>query len=126
MNEEDKNKIADSTINFIDERLAVVSNQLAGVENDIEQFKVKNQVSTDLPEQARLTLSNVNDIQQQLTLQDVQINVVQSIEDHLKGNNQRVVPNAAVIAGPNLYYYCAGVQCTGFGKGPAVADHKAG
>jgi tyrosine-protein kinase Etk/Wzc len=100
MNEEDKNKIADSTINFIDERLAVVSNQLAGVENDIEQFKVKNQVSTDLPEQARLALGNVNDIQQQLTTQDVQISVVQSIEDHLKGNNSRVVPNAAVIQDP--------------------------
>ena len=68
MNEEDKNKIADSTINFIDERLAVVSNQLAGVENDIEQFKVKNQLSTDLAEQARLALSNASDVQQQLTI----------------------------------------------------------
>jgi tyrosine-protein kinase Etk/Wzc len=100
MNEEDKNKIADSTINFIDERLAVVSNQLAGVENDIEQFKVRNQLSTDLPEQSRLVLNNVSDIQQQLTSQDVQINVVQSIEDHLKGNNERIVPNAAVIQDP--------------------------
>jgi tyrosine-protein kinase Etk/Wzc len=100
MNEEDKNKIADSTINFINERLAVVSNQLAGVENDIEQFKVRNQLSTDLPEQSRLVLSNVSDIQQQLTSQDVQINVVQSIEDHLKGNSQRIVPNAAVIQDP--------------------------
>jgi len=99
-NEEDKIKIADSTINFIDERLAVVSNQLAGVENDIEQFKVRNQLSTDLSEQSKLTLSNVSDIQQQLTAQDVQINVVQSIEDHLKGNSLRVVPNAAVIQDP--------------------------
>jgi tyrosine-protein kinase Etk/Wzc len=100
MNEEDKNKIADSTIHFIDDRLAVVSNQLAGVENDIEQFKVKNQLSTDLTEQARLALNNASDIQQQLTAQDVQINVVQSIEDHLKGGNQRIVPNAAVIQDP--------------------------
>ena len=48
MNEEDKNKIADSTINFIDERLAVVSAELSGVEKDIEQFKVRNQLSTDI------------------------------------------------------------------------------
>jgi uncharacterized protein involved in exopolysaccharide biosynthesis len=100
MNEEDKNKIADSTINFIDERLAVVAQELSGVEKDIEQFKVRNQLSTDIPEQARLTLSTASDVQKQLTQQDVQISVVQSIADHLKGDNQRVVPNAGVIQDP--------------------------
>ena len=72
----------------------MVSSQLSGVESNIEQFKVRNQLSTNLPEQARLTLTNASDIQQQITSQDVQINVVQSIEDHLKGSDQRVVPNA--------------------------------
>jgi len=100
MNEDDKNRIADSTINFIDERLAVVSAELSGVEKDIEQFKIKNQLSTDLPEQARLTLNNASDIQKKLTEQDVQINVVEALEDHLKGNSPRVVPNAAVIQDP--------------------------
>lgn len=100
MNEEDKNKTADSTINFIDERLAVVSSELSGVEKDIEQFKVRNQLSTDLPEQAKLALNNASDVQKQLTEQDVQINVVQSIEDHVKNGGPKIVPNAAAIQDP--------------------------
>jgi capsular exopolysaccharide synthesis family protein len=107
MNEEDKNKIADSTINFIDERLAVVSAELSGVEKDIEQFKVKNQLSTDMSEQASLILNGASDIQKQITQQDVQINIVESIEDHLNSNEPRVVPNAASIADPT---YIAAVQ----------------
>ncbi|HEY6977816.1 MAG TPA: polysaccharide biosynthesis tyrosine autokinase, partial [Chitinophagaceae bacterium] len=100
MNEEDKNKIADSTINFIDDRLAVVSAELSGVEKNIEQFKIKNQLSTNIPEQATLALNNASDLQKQLTEQEVQINVVEALEDHLKGNTQRIVPNAAVIQDP--------------------------
>jgi capsular exopolysaccharide synthesis family protein len=100
MNEEDKDKIADSTISFINDRLAVVSTELSGVEKNIEQFKVQNQLSTDIPEQVKLTLNNASDVQKQLTEQDVAISVVQSIEDHLKGNSQRIVPNAGVIQDP--------------------------
>jgi len=100
MNEEDKNKIADSTINFIDERLAVVSAELSGVEKDIERFKVKNQLSTDMTEQANLALNNASDIQKQIIQQEVQINIVKSIEDHLNSNEPRVVPNAASIVDP--------------------------
>ncbi len=100
MNEEDKNKISDSTISFIDERLAVVSGELSGVEKNIEQFKVKNQLSTNIPEQASLALNNASDVQKQLTEQDVQISIIQSLEDHLKGNDPRIVPNAAVIQDP--------------------------
>jgi tyrosine-protein kinase Etk/Wzc len=100
MNEEDKNKIADSTIRFIAERLAVVSRELSGVEKDIEQFKVENRLSTNIPEQATLALNNASDVQKQLTEQDVQITIVQSLEDHLKGNNGRIVPNAAIIQDP--------------------------
>ncbi len=100
VNEEDKNKIADSTISFIDERLAVVANELSGVEKDIEKFKIKNQLSTNIDEQAKLALDNASTIQQQLVTQDMQISVVQSLEDHLRGKSQRIVPNAGVIQDP--------------------------
>ncbi|MEP6466257.1 MAG: polysaccharide biosynthesis tyrosine autokinase [Parafilimonas sp.] len=100
MNEDDKNKTADSTISFIDERLAVVSRELSGVENDIENFKVKNQLSTDMTAQATLVLTGASDVQKQIVQQDVQIDVLQSIEDHLKSNEPHLVPNAASIADP--------------------------
>src|SRR6266536_303566 len=100
INQEDKNKIADSTISFIDGRLAIVSNELSGVENNIEQFKKKNELSVSLQEQTTLALSNASDVQKQLVQQEVQISVVESIEDHLKSNASRVVPNASIIQDP--------------------------
>jgi len=100
INQEDKNKIADSTISFIDGRLAIVANELSGVEKNIEQFKKTNELSVNLQEQATMTLSNANDIQKQLVQQEVQISVVESIEDHLKSNASRIVPNASSIQDP--------------------------
>jgi capsular exopolysaccharide synthesis family protein len=100
INEDDKNKIADSTINFIDRRLAIVSSELSGVEKNIEQFKIANNLSTDMSEQSRLTLDNASDIQQQITTQDVQISVVQSLIDYLNEKAEKVVPNVAVIQDP--------------------------
>jgi len=41
VNEENKNKMADSTISFIDNRLGIISVELSGVEKDIEEFKKK-------------------------------------------------------------------------------------
>ena len=38
-NVDDKNRIADSTMRFINERLTLVSQELSGIEKDIESFK---------------------------------------------------------------------------------------
>ena len=100
INQEDKNTTADSTINFINTRLEIVQNELTGVEKDVEQFKTNNQLYTNLQEQGTLALNNINDVQKQLVQQQVQINVIQSIEDHIKNNTGRVVPNAANIEDP--------------------------
>lgn len=100
INQEDKNTTADSTINFIDTRLQIVANELSGVEKNVEQFKTNNGLYTNLQEQGSLALNNMNDVQKQLVQQEVQISVLQSIEDHIKNNSERVVPNAADIQDP--------------------------
>ncbi|MGN6211725.1 GumC family protein [Parafilimonas sp.] len=100
INQEDKNTIADSTIDFINSRLEIVSNELSGVEKNIEQFKTANNVYSDLDQQGALILNNVNDLQKQLIQQQVQISVVQSIEDNIKNNPGRVVPNVLEIQDP--------------------------
>ena len=106
MNEEDQDKIADSTINFIDNRLSIVQAELSGVEKNIEQFKIANNLSTDVSDQSKMVLDDASDIQKQITAQDVQISVEQSIEDYLK-EGEKIVPNAGVIQDPT---YIATVQ----------------
>ena len=70
------------------------------VETNVEQFKRNNNISTDLRTQSGLLLENVSDLEKMITQQEVQTNVVGSIEQHLNSNAFRVVPGALVIQDP--------------------------
>ena len=100
LSKNDKNQIADSTINFINERLEIVSVELAGVEKNVEDFKQRNKLSVDMGQQAGIVLSNISEIEKQLIQQEVQLNVVSSIENHVKSNTNRVVPGSMGITDP--------------------------
>ncbi len=100
---EDKNRIADSTIAFIDNRLTIVTAELSGVEKNIQRFKEANQLA-DLGEQAKLLVAGTGDSRKQLIDQQVKLNVVESLEQYVKDekNNKRVVPAAIVVQDPTF------------------------
>ncbi|WP_161596707.1 GumC family protein [Chitinophaga vietnamensis] len=100
---EDKNRIADSTIAFIDNRLVIVTSELSGVEKNIQRFKEANELA-DLGEQSKLLVSGTGDFRKQLIDQQVKLNVVQSLEQYVKDekNNKRVVPSAIVVQDPTF------------------------
>lgn len=102
-NVNDKNRIADSTMNFIDERLKLVSSELSAIEKDIEGFKTTNKL-TDLSAQARILLENNSEYQLQQTSQEVQLSVIEALEQFLKNNinNARVVPSSLVMQDPGF------------------------
>ena len=100
VNREDKNRIVDSTISFINDRLGKVADELKDVESNVEQFKRNNNISTDMKTQSGLLLENVSDLEKMITDQEVKTNVVESIEQHLNSNVFRVVPGALVIQDP--------------------------
>ncbi len=100
VNREDKNRIVDSTISFINDRLGKVADELKDVESNVEQFKRNNNISTDIKTQSGLMLENVSDLDKMITDQEVKTNVVESIEQHLNSNAFRVVPGALVIQDP--------------------------
>jgi tyrosine-protein kinase Etk/Wzc len=101
INREDKNKIADSTINFINDRLGRVTDELSDVEKNVEQFKKENSISSDIKEQSSLLLGNISELEKQIIQQEVEINVLESIQEHLKSNIYRVVPGALIIEDPS-------------------------
>ncbi|MGO4292609.1 GumC family protein [Chitinophaga sp. RAB17] len=98
-----KNRIADSTIAFVDNRLALVSRELSGVEKDIQTFKQNNQLA-DLGEQAKLLISSTGDFSRQLTEQQVKLSVIESLEKYINDetNNKRIVPSSLVLEDPNF------------------------
>lgn len=100
---EDKNRIADSTIDFIDKRLQIVSSELLGVEKNIQQFKQDNQLA-DLTEQSKLLVSGSGDNMKQLTDAQVRLNVINSMEEYIRDekNNKRVVPSSMIVQDPTF------------------------
>lgn len=102
-NVNDKNRIADSTMKFIADRLKLVTGELSGIEKDIEQFKTDNKL-TDLATQSTLLLENTSEYSRQQTSQEVQLSVVQALEEFLSNNmnNARVVPSSLVMQDANF------------------------
>ena len=95
---DDKNLIADSTIGFIDNRLQLVGEELTGIEKEIQTFKQDN-TFTDLTEQSKVLLSSNQDAFKELSKQQVQLNIITSLEQYLKDNNnsRRIVPASLTI-----------------------------
>ncbi|RFM27403.1 GumC family protein [Deminuibacter soli] len=102
-NVNDKNRMADSTVKFIDERLGLVFKELSVIEKDIEGFKTSNRL-TDISEQSKLLLENTSDFAKQETAQEVQLSVVESLERFIAANenNSRVVPSSLVMQEPSF------------------------
>lgn len=100
-NIDDKNKISDGTLEFINERLHLVENELNGIEKQIETFKQQNKI-IDIKDQSRALLENTIEYNQQLTEQEVQLNIVESIENYVASHNDRIVPSTFLVHDPTL------------------------
>ena len=100
-NIDENNRIADSTISFIDSRLAIVQNELGNVESSIASFKRENSLA-DIGEQSKLLVNTDVSLKQQLSGQEVQIQVIASLEQYLadETNNNRIMPTTAPIQDP--------------------------
>ncbi|GAB3641437.1 tyrosine-protein kinase [Spirosoma arcticum] len=84
----DKNKVAASTLKFIENRLGIVSRELSTVEKNVESYK-SNQGITDLSVQAQSFLETVqqNDaLLNQVTIQLAALNDLQKYVDDNTGN----------------------------------------
>lgn len=83
----DRKKLLDGTLNFIDERLHLVSSELKGVETSLRDYKTRGGI-TDLANEGQLYLGQVRENDQRLSEIDVQLNVLQEIQKYLSERNQ--------------------------------------
>lgn len=98
---DDHNRVADSTIAFIDSRLIGVSQDLNNVDKNIETFKKSNKL-TDLTSDANELLQTSTTVNQSMADKQVQYKVVDDLEKYLEDahNNSRVMPTTAPIQDP--------------------------
>lgn len=89
----DKNQIAVSTSNFINERLGVIENELGDVDNDISSYKSAHMVP-DVAATAAMYLTENQEINKQLLLLNNQLQMVRFLKDHLMSDasNSRTLP----------------------------------
>lgn len=97
------NRIADSTIAFIDRRLVIVSRQLSDVEKQIQKFKQKNKIA-DLSSQSQALIQSTKEYSQEISEKEVRLSVIKSLQDYLERNknNPRIVPASLMIENTTL------------------------
>lgn len=81
----EKNKTTASTMQFIDERLKLISGELTSVEKDVEGFKSSRGL-TDLSSDANLFLESVKSNDAKLNEINLQISIVQDIIRYVNSN----------------------------------------
>ena len=83
----DKKRLLESTLNFIDDRLKLVSTDLKHVETSLRDYKSSGGI-TDLANEGQIYLGQVKDNDVRLSEIDVQLNVLREIESYLTRRNQ--------------------------------------
>jgi tyrosine-protein kinase Etk/Wzc len=100
---EDRNLIAQTTIQFIDERLKYLTTELSSVEKDVEEYKRTHEV-TDVTSDADQYLLQASDYSKQVSDLNIKIEVLESIENYLNKNTGKyeVVPSTLNFEDPTL------------------------
>lgn len=100
---EDRNLVAETTIQFIDERLKYLTTELSTVEKSVEEYKRTHEV-TDVTSDADQYLLQASDYNKQLSDLNIKIEVLESIEKYLTRNPAKyeIVPSTLNFEDPTL------------------------
>ncbi|MFN3694536.1 MAG: GumC family protein, partial [Ignavibacterium sp.] len=98
-----KRRIAQNTVEFIDERLNLLATELSSIEKNLEDFKSKSGV-IDLSYEGQLFLSRVSEYDQQISQIDVQLQVLKELQAYVarRNNEERPVPATLGLQDPML------------------------
>jgi tyrosine-protein kinase Etk/Wzc len=97
----DKNRIADSTITFIDQNLRLVSDELLVIEKDIERFRKINHLA-DLGESGRILLQSTDRTNKEQTENAVRLKIIELLQTYLRENSEQIIPASLIIEEANF------------------------
>ena len=81
-----KSRISANTLRFLDERLRLVSQELSGVEGNLQNYK-STQGITDLSAEGTLFLDQLKQTDAKISELDVQLEVIKQIEQYVAQRN---------------------------------------
>lgn len=92
----DKNAISENTSKFIAKRLALIAEELDGVEQNVESFKTSNKL-TDIESEAKLFIDGSSEYNKKTVETEIQMNLVNSMLDFIKkSTNSDLLPTNLV------------------------------
>lgn len=94
----DKNFISENTSTFIANRLKLITQELDGVEQDVQSFKKANNV-TDIESEAKLFIEGSNEYEKKGIETEIQLNVVSSMLNFMKKSTNADLLPTNIIAG---------------------------
>ncbi len=99
----DKNSLARNTLAFVEERLGLVSADLAAIEQKVQQYK-SDKSAVDISTQGQLYLQNVSSNDQKLSDVNMQLSVLNQVEKFVteKNTNSGIVPSTLGVSDPML------------------------
>jgi tyrosine-protein kinase Etk/Wzc len=96
-----KSRISENTMRFLDERLKLVSDDLSGIEKNLQNFKSSNDI-IDLSSQGTQILGKLQETDAKVSELDVQMDVLNKIKDYVtkRNNSNSQIPATLGIADP--------------------------
>lgn len=82
----EKNRLADNTVAFVEERLKIVQDELNEINQRKQSYKSTNG-ATNIGDQAALYLKNVNDVDQKVSEINIQLSILDQVEKYVKSKD---------------------------------------
>ncbi|TSD67731.1 polysaccharide biosynthesis tyrosine autokinase [Inquilinus sp. KBS0705] len=87
----------DSTIDFINGRIAVVANELNTIEKNYQAFRSENNI-TDIDEQSKVLVGNASEYADRYQQQRIQLSIINNLKSRLADpSNSEVIPSSLSI-----------------------------
>ena len=93
----DKSYISENTSKFVANRLLLITQELDGVEKDVEQFKTSNKL-TDIETEAKLFIEGSSEYNKKRVEMEIQLNMVASMLDFIKKSTNADLLPANIIS----------------------------
>ena len=100
---DDKNQVAKKTLDFIDERLRLLTTELSGVEGGLETYKEQNNIPSEAITAVDFILGEVSQYDNELTRQEIKLELLNSVEKMFTAN-----PNSFDLIPANIVLEDAG------------------
>jgi capsular exopolysaccharide synthesis family protein len=99
----EKNYVANNTINFINERLDIIAKELGSAEKDVENYKIEQRI-TDLGAQGQMLLASSSEYDKKINTAEVQLSILLDIKSFLSAasNAGNLLPANVGLTDPTL------------------------